>query len=142
MEISFKPTIPNMAEVDSGLLRAGAQKAVEDHMKKLQEDVAKYPPPGPAYARTNILFTAWHQVTEHVGDSIVVTIWNDAIDKYGKLYPRFVHGDSEGLGQRAYHAQQGWLNLYQTHKQREQELVDATQNVIVRFLKGIFKVLG
>lgn len=140
MMVHIVPKTWDIAQIDSGQFRHEAQKTLEAHMKKVQEDVSKYPPPTPTYVRTNVLFRSWHRVTEHPSGMVMVTVYNDAMDKYGKLYSRFVHGDSTGLGQRAYHAQRGWLNLYQTHIARQGQLVDATQGFINRWLSRIFHI--
>lgn len=140
VDVKITPLTWDIAQIDSGSFKADARKAVVEHMDKVQQDVAKYPPPVPTYVRTNVLFRSWHKTVLQDFDQVMVTIYNDAMDKYGRLYSKFVHGDSQGLSQRAYHAQRGWLNLYQTHVARQGQLTDATQGSITRWLKRIFHI--
>lgn len=140
MEIKFEIIKAPIAEINASGFRREAQHALEEHMKKVQEDVSKYPPPQPTYVRTNVLFTSWHRETVTSGDEISVIVYNDAQDKYGRLYSSLVHGDFAGLGQRALHAGHGWLNLARTHQARRAQLIDTVSAAIDKFVRATFKV--
>lgn len=108
--------------------------AVEQHMTKLMEDVRTYPPPNsPTYVRTNELFRNWRKHLQLTADGIAVIISNEAFDKYGRMYTAFVHGDASGMGQRALHAANGWINLYREHIIRQEQLLNSLRAIFSKY---------
>lgn len=137
VQFGFQPILAEIAEMDSGSFKRAAGAVLEQHMQKVQEDVSRYPPANsPTYVRTNTLFQSWHRETIEGGDEINVVVYNDAIDKYGRFYSKWVHGDETGQGQRALHAGNGWVNLIRTHQARRSQLIDAATAAVTAALKA------
>lgn len=82
------------------------------------------------YERTGTLFANWFIHPRHTMSGYIVSIQNNATDKYGKRYAAFVHGSI----QMDYHRDTGWRRIDDPKYLRRKDLELALEDIIDRWI--------